>query len=250
MAVCCIGGVCVPYTALIPLLLYGIKWIVEKLMEYGLLPKALHEKINQILTTTAGTQKQKLTEENSSVANASSSSSTCCTSRSSNSSLRRRGKEKKEIVVANSSSLSCDDEDLRQQQENNCCVKEFVITIESSNQWDELFHDNAPNCNNNIVICKFTADWCKPCKEINPLFHELAEQYTNNNDMNIQFCIIDVDNDALEEVVSCNGVAILPTFCVFDSKNKKPINKYTGSDRNKLKEFVTITIDNVTKIQN
>jgi thioredoxin 1 len=246
MAVCCIGGVCIPYTALIPLLLYGIKWFVEKLMEYGLLPKWLHEKINQLLTT-GNTQKSCHVEGNSSNNVTTTSSSSCCPSRSSNSRLRRRRHNETKEIVNSHSTLSCDENDKQQENDNNHLVNDIVITIQSAEQWHALFD----SITNNIVVCKFTAEWCKPCKEIHPLFHELATQYTchtNNKDDDtnkkrvIQFCIIDVDNDALEEVIGAIGVAILPTFCIFDS-NTKPINKYIGSDPKKLKELIVNTID-------
>ena len=41
MALCCIGGVCVPYTAVVPILLMGLKWFIGKLAEYGLLPDSV-----------------------------------------------------------------------------------------------------------------------------------------------------------------------------------------------------------------
>jgi len=37
----CIGGVCVPYSAVIPLIMLGIKWAFAKLYQYGLLPAAV-----------------------------------------------------------------------------------------------------------------------------------------------------------------------------------------------------------------
>eukprot|EP00537_Pseudo-nitzschia_pungens_P017042 CAMPEP_0172401902 /NCGR_PEP_ID=MMETSP1061-20121228/52480_1 /TAXON_ID=37318 /ORGANISM="Pseudo-nitzschia pungens, Strain cf. pungens" /LENGTH=188 /DNA_ID=CAMNT_0013135711 /DNA_START=68 /DNA_END=634 /DNA_ORIENTATION=+ len=42
----CIGGVCVPYSAVIPLFLLGIKWIFAKLHTYGLLPNFIAELMN------------------------------------------------------------------------------------------------------------------------------------------------------------------------------------------------------------
>jgi hypothetical protein len=38
---CCIGGVCVPYTAVVPILLLALKWLAQKLANYGLLPSAI-----------------------------------------------------------------------------------------------------------------------------------------------------------------------------------------------------------------
>jgi thiol-disulfide isomerase/thioredoxin len=48
MALCCIGGVCIPYSALVPLIVWGLRWLVEKLASLGLLPKAIE---TYLLTT-------------------------------------------------------------------------------------------------------------------------------------------------------------------------------------------------------
>ena len=37
----CIGGVCVPYTAVVPLLVLALKWIAVQMAHMGLLPKAV-----------------------------------------------------------------------------------------------------------------------------------------------------------------------------------------------------------------
>ena len=41
MSLCCIGGVCVPYSAVVPICLLGLKWVASKLASFGLLPKFL-----------------------------------------------------------------------------------------------------------------------------------------------------------------------------------------------------------------
>lgn len=41
MSVCCIGGICIPYTAIIPLLLLALRWLAEKLARLGLLPESV-----------------------------------------------------------------------------------------------------------------------------------------------------------------------------------------------------------------
>lgn len=48
---CCIGGVCVPYTAVLPLLVLGLKWIATKLAQMGVLPKAIADLL-QVDNTT------------------------------------------------------------------------------------------------------------------------------------------------------------------------------------------------------
>ena len=42
----CIGGVCVPYSAVVPLILMGIKWVFAKLHAYGLLPPFVAKFLN------------------------------------------------------------------------------------------------------------------------------------------------------------------------------------------------------------
>lgn len=37
----CFGGVCVPYTAVVPLLVLALKWVATKMANMGLLPKAV-----------------------------------------------------------------------------------------------------------------------------------------------------------------------------------------------------------------
>jgi hypothetical protein len=50
----CIGGVCVPYTAVVPIILLALKWVVVKLSEMGLLPKAVAD-ILQVRNSTTST---------------------------------------------------------------------------------------------------------------------------------------------------------------------------------------------------
>lgn len=49
MALCCIGGVCIPYSALIPLAVYALKWLLQMLVQFGILPKSFHEHITSFL---------------------------------------------------------------------------------------------------------------------------------------------------------------------------------------------------------
>jgi hypothetical protein len=43
---CCIGGVCVPYTAVVPLVLLALRWCLAKLAAFGLLPSSVVELLN------------------------------------------------------------------------------------------------------------------------------------------------------------------------------------------------------------
>jgi thioredoxin 1 len=65
MALCCIGGVCIPYSALLPFLAYGFQWLLTKLVAYGILPDWLHDRLQGMLPAKKTTKRQ---------------SESCCTS--------------------------------------------------------------------------------------------------------------------------------------------------------------------------
>lgn len=67
MALCCIGGVCIPYSALLPFLAYGFQWLLTKLVTYGILPDWLHDRLQGMLPAK---KKKTLNKQNDS----------CCTS--------------------------------------------------------------------------------------------------------------------------------------------------------------------------
>eukprot|EP00970_Alexandrium_tamarense_P014108 scaffold3862_cov201-Alexandrium_tamarense.AAC.2 len=45
MSCLCIGGVCIPYTAVLPLLLIGLQWVATQLAKVGLLPDWVAKKL-------------------------------------------------------------------------------------------------------------------------------------------------------------------------------------------------------------
>lgn len=65
MALCCIGGVCIPYSALLPFLAYGFQWLLAKLVAYGILPDWVHDRLQGMMPSKKITKRQ---------------SDSCCTS--------------------------------------------------------------------------------------------------------------------------------------------------------------------------
>jgi hypothetical protein len=47
MSCLCIGGVCIPYSAILPLLLLGLQWIAAKLARVGCLPDWVGKKLGE-----------------------------------------------------------------------------------------------------------------------------------------------------------------------------------------------------------
>ena len=167
MSTLCIGGVCVPYTAVVPLFFICLRWLVQKAVEFGLLPKSIQEKL---------------------------------------------GASKYEPTPG----------------ETKCCAPSnkngTVVEIESEDQFRQVLQSP-------LVVCKFTAEWCRPCKEIHPLYVTLAGKHTNAT-----FCTVDVDDH--EEISSEYNVAMMPTFLVF--QNGKAVKTKTGIDL--LEDFLQKTL--------
>ncbi len=70
------------------------------------------------------------------------------------------------------------------------------------------------------VMVDFSAVWCGPCKMLDPVVRQLADQW----DGKVKFCKLDVDNDPqLAEEYQVMGV---PTLMLF--KNGKPVERVSG----------------------
>ena len=64
--------------------------------------------------------------------------------------------------------------------------------------------------NQPLTFCLFSASWCRPCKEIKPVFTAIA-----NENSKVNFAIIDIDNfSTLTEKYFINSI---PTILVFKS---------------------------------
>ena len=67
-----------------------------------------------------------------------------------------------------------------------------------------------------MIIRKFYADWCNPCKQMTPIVEEVAESFVNVKVENIN--IEDEANAALME--SC-AVKSIPTFDFLSDKGER-----------------------------
>lgn len=73
--------------------------------------------------------------------------------------------------------------------------------------------DNILN-NNDIVLLKFSADWCNSCKKYEYFINDLNVNVTN------------IDHDLNEDLVEEYEITILPTVLIF--KNKNLVEKIEG----------------------
>ena len=154
MSACCLFGVCIPYSAILPLVLIVLQYLAKPLYNAGLLPEHIALRIGLVNKSKGiiieGEEGEKTDKSNGC------SSSSCCD--------------------GNSTVKESKDED------------ENVVTIESMEQYKSILSKY------NTVIVKFTAEWCKPCKVIHPFYAtELATRYNSKNRTSKKFCVVDVD---------------------------------------------------------
>lgn len=88
-------------------------------------------------------------------------------------------------------------------------------------------YDDLKNVADQLVVVKYSAKWCFPCKKIQPYFEELANTY-----ISVVFMEVDVDRPALEGLVDKKDVSSLPTFKFF--RNGILLHKFSGASRSSL----------------
>ena len=86
-------------------------------------------------------------------------------------------------------------------------MADTVQAIESSRFQEEVVKSSQP------VVVDFYADWCGPCKIIEPVIHRLSEEYAGK----VKF--VKVDTDANQELAMQFGIMSIPTVMFF-SKGK------------------------------
>lgn len=82
-------------------------------------------------------------------------------------------------------------------------MSDTVIPIQGSKFQDEVVRSSQP------VVVDFYADWCGPCKMIEPVIHRLSEEYQGR----VKF--VKVDTDANQELAAQFGIMSIPTVMFF-----------------------------------
>jgi len=104
-----------------------------------------------------------------------------------------------------------------------------VIEVDSRN-FDDVLRENES------VIVEFWAEWCVPCKKLEPIIDKLAGEFSE-----IVFARFNVAEDS--EIPNRYGVSAVPTLVFF--RNGKPVDVVIGvilenELRRKVKEFLEI----------
>lgn len=104
---------------------------------------------------------------------------------------------------------------------------------------DEFYH-LIKNMNPGIIVIKFTADWCGPCKKVKPYVTEKMKNLPDN-----AMCLnIDVDEsfDVYAFLKQKKMVRGVPSFLCYSKNFDKdypyiPKHSYSGSHEGKLDQF-------------
>ena len=206
MSCLCIGGVCIPYSALLPMLLIGLQWIASQFAKVGLLPDFIAKLLRM-------DNKKKVVNV------VSCDEKGCC-----GSSHKSAGRGDS-VVTSATSTCTTDDED----DDNHEDVT--VEHVDNLDRWEEIFTTSKTS----TLFVKFTADWCKPCKAIQPAYVSAASKY---NKKQYTFITLDIDGDDCDVITGKLKVAMMPTFVCF--RNGTEVGRMSGGNSgDKLNEWVT-----------
>ena len=98
-------------------------------------------------------------------------------------------------------------------------ISPLVISDENFNQ---IIDENP------IVVVDFWAEWCGPCRAMNPIIEELSLIYENK----IVFAKLNVDKNPI--IPSKYGISSIPTFLII--KNGQVMNSVIGAITQELFE--------------
>jgi len=115
-----------------------------------------------------------------------------------------------------------------------------IREIESSDEFERLYMKYKKR---KLIVIKFWATWCKPCKKIAPKYEELSEKYFEN----VLFTSVDADNEDCEKVKETYKISTLPTFIII--KDGNVISKITGTDEAKLRKVIESNIKDDEEVQ-
>ena len=100
-----------------------------------------------------------------------------------------------------------------------------IVYIKTEEEFDKLKESNK------LLLVKFGASWCSPCKQIKSNLEKLSE--TENN-----IIIIDIDVDEAQESdwTWASEVENLPTFRFI--RNGSQLDEYSGSKIEKIQDII------------
>ncbi|KAI4865054.1 disulfide isomerase [Hypoxylon rubiginosum] len=122
-------------------------------------------------------------------------------------------------------------------------IKSFVLTglaavVAAKSAVLDLIPSNFDNVvlkSGKPTLVEFFAPWCGHCKNLAPVYEELAQSYATSKSVQIA----KVDADAERDLGKRYGVQGFPTLKWFDGKSDKPVDYDGGRDLESLTKFIS-----------
>jgi thioredoxin 1 len=97
-------------------------------------------------------------------------------------------------------------------------TKTFEVT---ETDWEsEVLNSNTP------VLVDFWAEWCAPCKMLDPVLDDIATEYDG------KLRVVKIDADANPDIAMRYGVMGLPTMILFkDGEEKDRLSSFKPKDK-------------------
>ena len=108
-------------------------------------------------------------------------------------------------------------------------MSEKIIHVTDSNFEDAVLKADGP------VLVDYWAEWCGPCKMIDPLLHELADEY----DGKLRIAKLNIDQN--QQITSRFKIRGIPTLMIFENGEHQG-TKVGALTKSALKAFVDETI--------
>jgi protein disulfide-isomerase A6 len=105
-----------------------------------------------------------------------------------------------------------------------------VLDLTPSNFGDVVLKSGKP------ALVEFFAPWCGHCKNLAPVYEELATVFQHASD---KVTVAKVDADEHKSLGKDYGVSGFPTLKWFDGKSNKPTDYNGGRDLESLSKFIT-----------
>ncbi|OAY66302.1 thioredoxin H2-2-like [Ananas comosus] len=104
-----------------------------------------------------------------------------------------------------------------------------IFDVPSTDAWKDIWKSLKSNTTV-LAVLDFTAQWCGPCRFIEPAVKELAGKFAS-----VKFYKIDVDK--MEDVATKWKVRAMPTFILV--KGGQEVSRVVGAKKNELDRKIT-----------
>lgn len=109
---------------------------------------------------------------------------------------------------------------------NNIIKRSVVTKIESPQQFNSIIQGNTKK----LLAVEYYAEWCVPCKRMQPVFERLSNEY----DDICKFVAIDCDQQS--DLIKTLEIRSIPTFDFI--KDRKLVNRITGELPRELEQRI------------